>query len=68
MARRDAAAPAYLSRSSSTPKPAWRRILDAEMSDPERRSANLGMLVGIGVFGAGVAFFRMAGGMLVPVF
>lgn len=46
----------------------WRKVLDAEMSDPERRSANFGILIGVSVFAGGVAFLRFAGDLLVPTF
>ncbi|OAV91449.1 hypothetical protein PTTG_05107 [Puccinia triticina 1-1 BBBD Race 1] len=68
-------------RDSSKPKPnymgshakeeeqsVWKKIISQEMNDPECRKANTGILVGFAVFFSSIAFFKVAGDLLVPAF
>ena len=45
-----------------------KQIYDMEMNDPERRQANLKMLGAVGLFAGGIAFLRLAGDLITPVF
>ncbi|PLW26226.1 hypothetical protein PCANC_22431 [Puccinia coronata f. sp. avenae] len=61
--------PNYLtSQAREDEQSVWKQILAQEMNDPECRKANKGILIGFGVFISSIAFFKLAGDLLVPAF
>jgi len=57
---------------ASTPvepaRPSFGQILRYEFSDPESKAANVGVLIGLGLFAGGIVALRSFGDLLVPLF